>query len=90
MLKSEKRCDKKENKGLQQIKNIKLSVPFQEIPFHIYKTSIAFFVAEVFKIITSISLVAEIIVYLGLAGFSVLTFLFVWFYMTETAGKEIE
>ena len=49
-----------------------------------------FFVAEVFKIITSISLVAEIIVYLGLAGFSVLTFLFVWFYMTETAGKEIE
>lgn len=38
---------KKENKGLQQIKNIKLSVPFQEIPFHIYKTSIAFFVAEV-------------------------------------------
>ena len=49
-----------------------------------------FFVAEVFKIITSISLVAEIIVYLALAGFSVLTFLFVWYFMTETAGKEIE
>ena len=38
---------KKENKGLQQVKNIKLSVPFQEIPFEIYKTSIAFLIAEI-------------------------------------------
>lgn len=38
---------KKENKGLQQLKDIKSSYPFQEIPFHIYKTSIAFFIAEV-------------------------------------------
>jgi DNA repair protein RecO (recombination protein O) len=38
---------KKVNKGLQQLKNIKLAIPFQEIPFHIYKTSIAFFLAEI-------------------------------------------
>lgn len=38
---------KKENKGLQQIKNLKIDIPFQEIPFHIYKTSIAFFIAEI-------------------------------------------
>ena len=38
---------KKENKGLQQVKNIKSAFLFQEIPFHIYKTSIAFFLAEV-------------------------------------------
>lgn len=43
---------KKENKGLQQIKNIKLADPFQQIPFYIYKTSIAFFIAEVlYKVI---------------------------------------
>ena len=49
-----------------------------------------FFVAEVFKIITSISLTAEIIMYLLLGFFSLLTFLFVWYFMTETAGKTIE
>lgn len=38
---------KKENKGLQQIKSIKLAIPFQEIPFQIYKTSIAFLIAEI-------------------------------------------
>ncbi|MCO6501038.1 MAG: DNA repair protein RecO [Vicingus serpentipes] len=38
---------KKENKGLQQIKEIKAAYLFQEIPFHIHKTSIAFFIAEI-------------------------------------------
>jgi DNA repair protein RecO (recombination protein O) len=38
---------KKESKGLQQIKSIKLDIPFQEIPFQIYKTTIAFLIAEV-------------------------------------------
>jgi len=38
---------KKESKGLQQIKSIKLAIPFQEIPFQIYKTSIAFLIAEI-------------------------------------------
>lgn len=38
---------KKENKNLQQIKSIKLAIPFQEIPFQIYKTSIAFLIAEI-------------------------------------------
>ena len=38
---------KKENKGLQQLKEIKSAYSFQELPFHIYKTSIAFFIAEV-------------------------------------------
>jgi len=37
----------KENKGLQRIKDIKLTCPFQSIPFNIYKGSIAFFIAEV-------------------------------------------
>lgn len=37
----------KENKTLQQLKDIKLACPFQSIPFNIYKGSIAFFVAEV-------------------------------------------
>ena len=49
-----------------------------------------FFVAEVFKIITSISLAAEIAMYVVLGVFSLLTFLFVYYYMTETAGKPIE
>jgi len=37
----------KENKGLQQVKDIKLSLPFQNIPFNVYKSSIAFFIAEI-------------------------------------------
>jgi DNA repair protein RecO (recombination protein O) len=37
----------KENKSLQSLKSIKLDVPFQTIPFNIYKSSIAFFLAEV-------------------------------------------
>ena len=37
----------KENKGLQQVKNITLDVLFQSIPFNIHKTSIAFFIAEI-------------------------------------------
>ncbi|PIZ05346.1 MAG: DNA repair protein RecO, partial [Flavobacteriales bacterium CG_4_10_14_0_8_um_filter_32_5] len=37
----------KENKGLQHLKSIKLDIPFQYIPFDVYKGSIAFFVAEV-------------------------------------------
>jgi len=37
----------KENKGLQQLKDIKLDAPFQTIPFLVYKSSIAFFVAEI-------------------------------------------
>ncbi len=36
----------KENKSLQSLKSIKLDVPFQSIPFNIYKSSIAFFLAE--------------------------------------------
>ena len=36
----------KENKGLQRIKDIKLSCPFQSIPFNIFKGSIAFFITE--------------------------------------------
>jgi len=38
---------KKENKGLQRLKEIKSAYSFQEVPFQIYKTSIAFFIAEV-------------------------------------------
>jgi len=49
-----------------------------------------FFVADLFKIITSISLTAEIIMYLALGVFAMMTFVFVWFVMTETAGKPIE
>lgn len=49
-----------------------------------------FAVSEVFKIITSISLVAEIIMYLVLGLFAILTFIFVWYFMTETAGKQID
>lgn len=37
----------KENRGLQQLKTIKLDLPFQSIPFNVYKTSIAFFIAEI-------------------------------------------
>lgn len=37
----------KEKKGLQQVKNIQLAVPYTSIPFEIGKTSIAFFVAEI-------------------------------------------
>ena len=36
----------KEGKGLQQIKNIGLDIPFKTIPFNINKSSIAFFLAE--------------------------------------------
>lgn len=37
----------KENRGLQQLKSIKLDVPFNEIPFDVIKGSMAFFVAEI-------------------------------------------
>ncbi len=37
----------KTSKTLQQLKNIKLHIPFQSIPFNIYKSSISFFIAEV-------------------------------------------
>lgn len=37
----------KENRGLQQLKSIKLDVPLNEIPFDVIKGSIAFFVAEI-------------------------------------------
>lgn len=36
----------KENKGIQSLNQIKLGVPFQTIPFNIYKSSTAFFLAE--------------------------------------------
>ncbi|TXB64699.1 DNA repair protein RecO [Vicingus serpentipes] len=36
----------KENKGLQSLNNIKSGVLFQSIPFNIYKSSTAFFLAE--------------------------------------------
>ena len=37
----------KENKGLQQIKNIRIDLPYASIPFNINKSTIAFFIAEV-------------------------------------------
>jgi DNA repair protein RecO (recombination protein O) len=37
----------KEKKGLQKVKDIRMDVPFESIPFHINKSSIAFFIAEV-------------------------------------------
>lgn len=37
----------KKKGGLQQVKNIKLDVPFQSIPFNIHKSSMAFFIAEI-------------------------------------------
>jgi DNA repair protein RecO (recombination protein O) len=37
----------KEKKGLQQLRSIKLDVPFSTIPFNITKTSLAFFISEV-------------------------------------------
>ena len=49
-----------------------------------------FIIAESFKLISSISLVAEIAMYVVLGAFSILSFLFVYFYMKETAGKPIE
>ena len=49
-----------------------------------------FFIAELFKIITEISLAAQVGMYLALAVFSVLTFLFAWYFVVETAGKQID
>lgn len=37
----------KEKGGLQQVKNIQLSSPYNSIPFNIVKTSVAFFLAEI-------------------------------------------
>jgi len=37
----------KESKGLNNIKNISLDIPFTSIPFNINKSSIAFFLAEI-------------------------------------------
>ncbi|MGB0881571.1 MAG: DNA repair protein RecO [Vicingaceae bacterium] len=37
----------KEKKGLQRVKSIQLDFPFNEIPFDIGKSSLAFFIAEV-------------------------------------------
>jgi len=37
----------KEKKGLHQLKNLQLSIPYTTIPFEIGKTSIAFFIAEI-------------------------------------------
>ncbi|MCB9363897.1 MAG: DNA repair protein RecO [Flavobacteriales bacterium] len=39
----------KENTNLKNVKNIKLDVVYQTIPFNIYKSSIAFFLAEVLE-----------------------------------------
>lgn len=36
----------KENKNLQVVKSIKIESPYQSIPFNVYKSAIAFFVAE--------------------------------------------
>jgi len=49
-----------------------------------------FFVAEVFKVISAISLSAQVVMYVALGIFSLLTFVFTWYFMTETAGKPIE
>mmetsp|Transcript_14564 Transcript_14564/g.17395 ORF Transcript_14564/g.17395 Transcript_14564/m.17395 type:complete len:120 (+) Transcript_14564:554-913(+) len=49
-----------------------------------------FCVSEVFKIITEISLAAEVGMYLTLGFFSIVTFGFVYYFLKETAGKSIE
>ncbi|MBI2280904.1 MAG: DNA repair protein RecO [Bacteroidetes bacterium] len=36
----------KENKNLQALKSIKIEFPYQSIPFNVYKSAIAFFIAE--------------------------------------------
>ncbi|PJB14554.1 MAG: DNA repair protein RecO [Flavobacteriales bacterium CG_4_9_14_3_um_filter_32_8] len=37
----------KEKKGLQQVKDIRLTIPYATIPFNINKSTIAFFIAEI-------------------------------------------
>ena len=49
-----------------------------------------FAISEVFGIIQGISLTAEICMYVVLAGFSVLTYFFAYYFIKETAGKPIE
>lgn len=39
-------ASQKENKNLQVLKSIKIESPYQSIPFNVYKSAIAFFVAE--------------------------------------------
>jgi DNA repair protein RecO (recombination protein O) len=39
-------ASQKENKNLQALKSIKIESPYQSIPFNVYKSAIAFFVAE--------------------------------------------
>lgn len=47
-------------------------------------------VSEVFKILTGISIVSEVIVYYVLGLFCLLCFVFVYFMLPETANKTIE
>lgn len=39
-------ASQKENKNLQALKSIKIESPYQSIPFNVYKSAIAFFIAE--------------------------------------------
>jgi len=47
-------------------------------------------VAEVFKVVSEVSLSAEIILYVTLGGFAVGTYFFVKYVVPETAGRSIE
>ena len=48
------------------------------------------FVSEVFKLLTEISITAEVIVYVCLALFAIACFFFTYFLIPETANKSIE
>ena len=48
------------------------------------------FVSEVFKILTEISITAEVIVYVCLGLMAVLCYIFVYYLIPETANKSIE
>lgn len=69
-------------------------------PLHVIGTAISiaaganwvadFFIAELFKIITEISLAAKVSMYCVLAFFAILSFVFTYYFVKETAGKPIE
>ena len=48
------------------------------------------FVSEVFKLLTEISIAAEVTVYCCLGGFAILCFFFVYYMIPETANKPID
>ena len=48
------------------------------------------FVSECFKLLTEISILSEVIVYVCLGGFAVICFFFTYYLIPETANKQID